>query len=109
MTGTRIGLLLLACCPTVAFVSVSGPHCTAFSLVGRMRARPCTASTAVCMQAGKRGVLAKAFKKPTGALTVSLEYERSPDSKFSENDLIVLSMQVTRRRLALLAKHTVLL
>ena len=49
----------------------------------------------VCMAlAGKKTALMKTFQKPTGALTVSLEYARDEGSDYTENDLIVLSMQV---------------
>lgn len=45
--------------------------------------------------AGKRSLLAKALEKPTGALAVSIEYNRDKRCESSENDLIVLSMQVS--------------
>jgi hypothetical protein len=44
--------------------------------------------------AGKRSLLSKALEKPTGALAVSIEYDRHERCESSENDLIVLSMQV---------------
>lgn len=48
----------------------------------------------------KRPAISKAFKKPTGALTVSLEYSRVDSSKYSENDLTVLSMQLRKAKAA---------
>ena len=52
------------------------------------------------MAVGKRSALRKAFKKPTGALTVSVEYERTDSSTYSENDLAVLSMQLRKAKAA---------
>jgi hypothetical protein len=52
-----------------------------------------------CM-AAKKGAISKAFKKPTGALTVSLEYERMETSTYTENDLVVLSMQLRKIKAA---------
>ena len=86
--------ILLTYCPASAFIR--GLHHTVLSEAPSACSRS-RAAGQLCMQA-KRGVLTKAFKKPTGALTVSLEYTRSPDSSYSENDLIVLSMQVTKVR-----------
>jgi hypothetical protein len=50
--------------------------------------------------AGKRSLLAKALEKPTGALAVSIEYDRHEHSESSENDLIVLSMQLRKSKAA---------
>ena len=52
------------------------------------------------MAAGKRSAISKAFKKPTGALTVSVEFDRKDSSKYSENDLTVLSMQLRKAKAA---------
>ncbi len=59
---------------------------------GRTRARGPTCS------AGAE--LRKALKKTTGALTVSLEFDRLESSDCTENDLIVLSMQLRKIKCA---------
>ena len=53
-----------------------------------------------CMAA--QSPLRKALQKRTGALTVSLEYERMPTSTLSENDLSVISMQLRKSKAAAL-------
>ena len=53
-----------------------------------------------CMAA--QSPLRKALQKRTGALTVSLEYERLPTSTLSENDLSVISMQLRKSKTAAL-------
>jgi hypothetical protein len=59
---------------------------------GRTRARGPTCS------AGAE--LRKALKKTTGALTVSLEFDRQESCDYTENDLIVLSMQLRKIKCA---------
>ena len=54
------------------------------------------------MSAMGKSVLSKAFKKPTGALTVSIEFKRQDNSDSTENDLIVLSMQLRKIKAAAL-------
>ena len=96
-------LLLLTQCPTAAFApGAGGPGHVVTWRASPSAGRVHAGAWRLRMQvsgAGRRSVLSKAFKKPTGALTVSLEYERSPASKYSENDLIVLSMQVAKASL----------
>jgi len=46
------------------------------------------------------GELRKALKKTTGALTVSLEFDRQKSCDYTENDLIVLSMQLRKIKCA---------
>ena len=46
------------------------------------------------------GELRKALKKTTGALTVSLEFDRQESCDYTENDLIVLSMQLRKIKCA---------
>lgn len=56
------------------------------------------------MAVAKKTPLAKALKKPTGALTVSIEFDRQEHSgsTATENDLIVLSMQLRKSKAATL-------
>jgi hypothetical protein len=71
-------------------------------------ARFCSSVPAGCNQRGvrsaymaaKRSAISKVFKKPSGALTISLEYERMETSTYTENDLIVLSMQLRKIKAA---------
>ena len=46
--------------------------------------------------------LSKAFKRPTGALTVSLEFDRAEGSALTDGDLAVLSMQLRKGKAAAL-------
>ena len=86
------GLVLsLAFSPVSAFVQLGSPLCSSAGLYTTRRIPVATVCMAV---SGKKTALMKAFQKPTGALTVSLEYAREEGSEYTENDLIVLSMQV---------------
>jgi len=77
---------------------------------GALRLPACSATTArsaaggVRMAVAKKTPLAKALKKPTGALTVSIEFDRQEHSgsTATENDLIVLSMQLRKSKAATL-------
>jgi hypothetical protein len=55
----------------------------------------------LCM-AARKSLLTKTFKKPTGALTVSMEYRRKDESGNTEKDLRDLSMQLRKGKAAAL-------
>lgn len=48
----------------------------------------------------KQSALSKILKKRTGALTVSVEFERNEDSDSTENDLLVLSLRLRQMKAA---------
>lgn len=48
----------------------------------------------------KQSALSKVLKKRTGALTVSVEFERNEDSDSTENDLLVLSLRLRQMKAA---------
>ena len=52
------------------------------------------------MLVAKQSALGKALKKKTGALTVSVEFERLDDSDSTENDLLVLSLRLRQMKVA---------
>jgi hypothetical protein len=51
-------------------------------------------------RAGVQSALGKALKKRTGALTVSVEFERDGEGGSTENDLLVLSMRLRQMNVA---------
>ena len=91
-------LLLLGIVPASALVSN-------FQLSGMRRASTIRKEGLLCptrMSAIGKSVLSKAFQKPTGALTVSIEFKRQDNSDSTENDVIVLSMQLRKIKAAAL-------
>ena len=92
-------LMLAAADPAAAFMSAPGVGVAA---VRQPHLRPCrrVAASVSMVAAGKRGPVLKALKKPTGALTVSVELSKPAETKLSELELTTLSMQLRKFKAA---------
>ena len=106
------GLVLFACVtPASSFAPLARARLGQLANVDQ-RLRGLQAASALRMVAVPAGIkcrargggsrLSKAFKRPTGALTVSLEFDRAEGSALTDGDLAVLSMQLRKGKAAAL-------
>ena len=79
-----------------AFVGTPRPAVACRARAAAQRPGSCSLE----MAAGKRGPVAKALKKPTGALTVSFEFSKTAEHTLSELALTTLSMQLRKNKAA---------
>jgi hypothetical protein len=100
MRQTMVLLMLAAAGPQAAAAFAGPPALRAPPSSCARGARQGTCSLAMAAATAKRGPVAKALKKPTGALTVSFEFCTTKDKALSELGLSTLSMQLRKNKAA---------
>jgi hypothetical protein len=97
-------MLLAECCgcglATAATAFAPGPRPAPLLAGAAERRGACGRRLLALGPTCSAGELRKALKKTTGALTVSLEFDRQESCDYTENDLIVLSMQLRKIKCA---------